>query len=94
MIIWGGFDNTGGKYNPTTDTWIPTNTATAPSGRGEHAAVWTGNEMIIWGGTDFIGQFSTLEADTIQSRIAGHPQARLTRPLVERASKGYGPAVK
>ena len=94
MIIWGGFDNTGGKYNPATDTWTPTNTATAPTGRGEHAAVWTGNKMIIWGGTDFINQFFNTGGSTIQSRIAGHPQARLTRPLVERGSKEYGPAVK
>ena len=49
--------NTGGKYNPSTDTWTPTNTATAPTGRGEHAAVWTANKMIIWGGIDFINQF-------------------------------------
>ena len=26
------------------------NTANAPTGRYRHTAVWTGNEMIIWGG--------------------------------------------
>jgi len=54
MIIWGGssgFDlNTGGKYNPTTDAWIPTSTTNAPSPRDFHTAIWIGNEMIIWGG--------------------------------------------
>lgn len=57
MIIWGGYDfasdlNTGGRYNPSTDTWASggTNTTTAPSARDSHTAVWTGNEMIVWGG--------------------------------------------
>src|SRR4030095_15366023 len=32
------------------DTWTPTSTTNAPTGRGSHTAVWTGSEMIIWGG--------------------------------------------
>ena len=54
MIIWGGFDNlnTGGRYNPGTDTWIPTSTNNAPSGRQSHTAVWTGTDMFVWGGYD------------------------------------------
>jgi N-acetylneuraminic acid mutarotase len=57
MIIWGGFDgvnvlNTGGRYNPSTDSWTVTDTANAPTGREGHTAVWTGSEMIIWGGFD------------------------------------------
>jgi hypothetical protein len=54
MIIWGGNDGsnvkTGSRYNPTTDTWTATSTTNAPSGRSDHTAVWTGTEMIIWGG--------------------------------------------
>jgi N-acetylneuraminic acid mutarotase len=51
MIVWGGNGlNTGGRYNPSTDSWIATNTANAPSGRTGHTAVWTGIEMIVWGG--------------------------------------------
>jgi N-acetylneuraminic acid mutarotase len=58
MIVWGGhgsFDlgyyfNTGGRYDPTTDRWIATSTVDAPDGRYRHTAVWTGNEMIVWGG--------------------------------------------
>jgi hypothetical protein len=54
MIIWGGYTdlNTGGRYNPSTDTWTITSTTNAPSGRYNHTAVWTGSEMIIWGGAD------------------------------------------
>jgi N-acetylneuraminic acid mutarotase len=32
-------------------TWQPTTTISAPSGRYEHTAVWTGTRMIVWGGT-------------------------------------------
>ena len=51
MIIWGGSQlNTGGRYNPSTDSWAATSTTNAPSARQDHTAVWTGSEMIIWGG--------------------------------------------
>ena len=44
--------NTGGKYNPTTDSWTATSTSNAPSVRIGHTAVWSGTEMIVWGGLD------------------------------------------
>jgi N-acetylneuraminic acid mutarotase len=58
MIVWGGEDspgtayvtNTGGRYQPETDSWIATNTTGAPAPRYAHTAVWTGVEMIVWGG--------------------------------------------
>ena len=60
MIIWGGsinispfFTNTGGRYNPSMDSWTATSTTSAPEGRYYHTAVWTGSEMIAWGGVDF-----------------------------------------
>ncbi len=63
MIVWGGaytgatgYPNTGGRYNPSTDSWTATNTANAPPGRWGHTAVWTGSEMIIWAGVE--GQFA------------------------------------
>ena len=43
------FLNTGGRYNPSTDSWTATSTTNAPSGRVGHTAVWTGSEMIVWG---------------------------------------------
>ena len=39
-----------GDTIPSTDTWIATSTTNAPAGRNAHTAVWTGSEMIIWGG--------------------------------------------
>jgi N-acetylneuraminic acid mutarotase len=57
MIVWGGEHNanprqvnTGGRYNPGTDSWVAVSTANAPSPRDSHTAVWTGTEMIVWGG--------------------------------------------
>jgi hypothetical protein len=58
MIVWGGqagldvgeYFNTGGRYDPGSDSWRATSTANAPDGRYRHTAVWTGNEMIVWGG--------------------------------------------
>jgi hypothetical protein len=34
------------------DTWTATNTNNAPSARFFHTAVWTGTEMIVWGGSN------------------------------------------
>src|SRR5439155_10921514 len=59
MIAWGGFvpslsntllSNSGGRYDPATDSWTSTAAAFAPVARAQHVAVWTGNEMIVWGG--------------------------------------------
>ena len=58
MVVWGGYDaqlrylNTGGRYDPATDTWTATSTVGAPSARYDHTAVWTGNLMVVWGGYD------------------------------------------
>jgi N-acetylneuraminic acid mutarotase len=58
MILWGGADpaggspgvvKTGGRYNPASDTWTPT-AIPAISPRADHTAVWTGSEMIVFGG--------------------------------------------
>src|SRR5438093_855387 len=34
----------------TEDAWTPTTLTNAPSARWIHTAVWTGSEMIVWGG--------------------------------------------
>ena len=57
MIVWGGrylpdytFLNSGASYDPARDAWNDVPTSGAPEARMEHAAVWSGTEMIIWGG--------------------------------------------
>ncbi len=60
MIVWGGCGplpehscqiGSGGRYNPQTDTWLPT--SHPGTARINHTAIWTGSEMIIWGGCAF-----------------------------------------
>ncbi|HEU5182500.1 MAG TPA: hypothetical protein VFW45_17065, partial [Candidatus Polarisedimenticolia bacterium] len=61
VLVWGGQSfnrftglltglNTGGRYNPTTDTWTPISTLGAPVGRSDHTAVVAGGWMVVWGG--------------------------------------------
>jgi len=57
-IVWGGslsqsgsLTATGGRYDPLLDLWSPTSAVGAPSGRNRHTAVWTGLEMIVFGGS-------------------------------------------
>jgi hypothetical protein len=64
MIVWGGSGfpgpvNTGGRYDPSTDSWTATSTTGAPAGRIVHTAVWTGTEMIVWGGQNPSNDFNT-----------------------------------
>ena len=66
-LAWGGegdgepprYVNTGGIYDPATDTWTATSTSNAPSARQSEAAVWTGSRMIVWGGGDPSGLVNT-----------------------------------
>src|SRR5438034_10163693 len=59
MFVWGGaYDigqgngtNTGGLYDPTTDRWTSTTSLNAPSARISPTAVWTGNRVVMWGGS-------------------------------------------
>src|SRR5438128_3699799 len=41
------------------DTWTPTSLTNAPAARLNHTAVWTGSEMIVWGGGDGSSVFNT-----------------------------------
>jgi N-acetylneuraminic acid mutarotase len=58
MLVWGGraerggdgHDAGGAAYHPGTGTWRRLPPAPLP-GRTLHTAVWTGAEMIVWGGS-------------------------------------------
>jgi hypothetical protein len=59
MIVWGGEEQApaggvarsmGARYDPSTDTWTLLAAAGAPAYRTRHTAVWTGTEMLVWGG--------------------------------------------
>jgi hypothetical protein len=80
MIVWGGINggNDGGRYNPSTDSWTPTPIGGAPAPRFFHTAVWTGSEMIVWGGsgTNDGGRYSPLTDTWSPTTTNGAPVAR------------------
>jgi N-acetylneuraminic acid mutarotase len=97
MIVWGGRTNantavqpgdlsvavaSGGRYDPATDTWMPLDLSGAPVRRYGHSAIWTGNEMIIWGGV-VVANFSFY---TRGDGARYHPQSDSWTPL-----SGTGP---
>jgi hypothetical protein len=60
MLIWGGsqYDpglpdlfNDGARYDPATDSWSPISQLSAPTERAAFAFVWTGQELVVWGGS-------------------------------------------
>jgi hypothetical protein len=59
LLVWGGIGETGelgdgarlsfdGAGNPV--GWTPLSSTGAPSPRAGHAAVWTGQHLLVWGG--------------------------------------------
>ena len=59
LIVWGGTSghtadsaaNDGARYDPSSDSWTPMSTLTQlPQATRGQSAVWTGTEMIVWGG--------------------------------------------
>jgi hypothetical protein len=70
MVVWGGYIgntsfDTGGRYDPATNSWSPTSTTGAPSPRRGHTAVWTGSVMIVWGGDTYLstgGRYSLVSS--------------------------------
>lgn len=96
MIVWGGdvlaapSTNTGARYMPasgaTADSWTATTTTGAPAPRSSHTAVWTGSEMIIWGGltatsglSDDGGRYTPAASGGSWSPLATTPQAPSAR---------------
>lgn len=61
MIVWGGSGpglgvfGDGAIFNPATNTWSVITNTNAPSARRDHTGVWSGTEMIVYGGTDLNG---------------------------------------
>ena len=64
MIVWGGIGEGG-----LSEHWREIQsehrqlgsdrTTSAPTPRCQHTAVWTGSEMIVWGGADDVGNLDT-----------------------------------
>lgn len=105
MIIWGGFSgafsftalNDGARYNPLTDTWTPITAVNQPSARLSHTAVWTGTEMIVWGGFSCLAcanaqletgsRFNPTTNSWTPTATAGAPSARANHTAIWTGSK-------
>jgi hypothetical protein len=67
----------------TDDTWTATTTSGAPEGRWHHTAVWTGTEMIVWGGfsdagwhLDTGGRYDPITDTWTATTTSGAPEGR------------------
>ena len=50
MIVWGSGAEWSRRYNPVSDSWTPMSAVGAPYSGVWSTVVWTGTEMIVWGG--------------------------------------------
>ncbi len=96
MLVWGGsagfftgtYYNTGSLYDPVADTWTGITNTGAPAGRNDAAAVWTGTEMVVWGGFGSSGRLRSggrynLESNSWQSvSMVGAPQNSISMSTV------------
>jgi hypothetical protein len=82
--VWGGqladppvLANTGGIYDPATNSWTATTTTGGPSARSGHSAIWTGSKMIVWGGSGNTGAIYDPATDSwTPSSTIGAPSPR------------------
>jgi len=85
MVVWGAsiiqrksdggyLVNNGGVYNPEKNTWHGMSRKNAPIPRVEQCALWTGAEMIAWGG-------STLDADPVGIGGKYNPETNSWKPM-------------
>ena len=106
LLVWGGITpdlkrtfRSGARYNPATDTWTPiASDDTAPAVWGSRA-VWTGKEMIVWGGAHQNGDENVNEVlrtgsayDPVRNRwralsAEGAPSARFFHDAVWTGSR-------
>ena len=105
MVIWGGFGgggsfvalSDGAKYNPQTNTWAPITAVAQPSARLSHTAVWTGTDMIVWGGFSCVAcanaqldtgaRYNPVSDTWTPTATVGAPSARANHTAVWSGSK-------
>jgi len=79
-----GGDNIAKRYNPATNNWISATSVNAPIARDHHGAVWTGSEMIIWGGFIYSfdhkptgGRYNPATDTWSATNVTGSPATRM-----------------
>jgi hypothetical protein len=97
VLVWGGLTasggggaylNSGGCYNPLTNTWQGMPTLNAPEPRIGHTAVWTGTQMLVWGGVNSSNTYLASGGNYDSSlgwaplEVAGAPSPRIFHTAV------------
>ena len=98
VLVWGGegysyggYLNTGGLYNPSTEAWRTISTNGAPAARAFADSVWAGDEWLIWGGEPELGsigwfreggRYSPMTESWTPMATNGAPLGRSTRHLL------------
>ena len=93
MIVWGGYNvhlgelyGDGARYNPATNSWTPVAGTGAPNARTYHTAVWTGTEMIVWGGVNSPAYDRQRRPLQPRDRTPGRPTSLVDAPSLPRCS--------
>jgi hypothetical protein len=83
LVVWGGYVstspnclNSGFRYHPGRNVWRPISQSGAPAGRAWGEAVWTGTEVLVWGGTA-----DATKATCLDDGAAYNPATDTWRPL-------------
>ena len=98
MIVWGGnnattYFNNGASLLPAAEPWRQRSTVNAPAGRSAHTAVWTGTQMIVWGGCNGRGLICGTPAQHRRPLQPGRPTPgprppRRARPVARSGPRG------
>ncbi|MDB4946563.1 MAG: kelch repeat protein [Labilithrix sp.] len=91
MIVFGGWNlprafpvsaqGDGASYDPASRQWTVLPSAGAPAPREGHTAIWTGTQMIVWGGDDGTSRgdgaiYDVASARWLPMSAAGAPSPR------------------
>ena len=100
MVVWGGRDPTtdamlanGARYDPSQSLWTPMSSIGAPSARRYQSAIWTGSEVIVWGGDggpDLVGDGARYDP----SRNGGRRCRQRARRRAGTGTPPFGPAAR
>ena len=95
VLVWGGRGakvvngsvllGDGARYDPASDTWRPMSSGgdssrSAPSARASAGAVWTGREMLVWGG-EGLHQTPTRHFGNVTGGARYDPASDTWRPM-------------
>jgi Bacterial Ig domain len=111
-VVWGGYNGyigqmygDGARYDLATNSWLPVSAASAPNARFYHTAVWTGSEVVVWGGLNYPvydlsgGRYNPVTDTWTPTSLAGAPSLRWfhaavwtgAEMIVEGGTPGVGP---